>query len=102
MTHDPAVVPAGMPSSAGNPAAADRQRKGWRRPGNTDTAVRIELAHPGYHVWVSDAGWWYATRTQSWARGQAATVHGPGPGELCGALAKEEAATMGRAMAGAW
>jgi hypothetical protein len=29
-------------------------------------------------------------------------VHGPGPGELDGALADEEAATMGRAMTGAW
>ena len=108
MIPEPAAIPAGIPAGAGNlPAVAGRQRvsRGTGTPhlaGNADLARQIELAHPGYHVWVSDAGWWYATRTQSWARGQAATVHGPGPGELCGALAEEEAATMGRAMSGAW
>jgi hypothetical protein len=66
-----------------------------------EIAGQIQRAYPGYHVWVSDAGWWYATRIRPWARGQSATVHGPGPGELTGALAAEEAATLGRAMAGA-
>lgn len=68
----------------------------------TEAAGQIEKAHPGYHVWTSDAGWWYATRTRPWACGQAATVHGPGPGELSAALAEEEAATFGRAMTGGW
>jgi hypothetical protein len=70
--------------------------------GNYEVAAQIERAYPGYHVWISDAGWWYATRTHSWARGQSATVHGPGPGELTGALAAEEAAIIGCAMTGAW
>ena len=26
------------------------------------TAHQIERAYPGYHVWASDEGWWYATR----------------------------------------
>ena len=73
-------------------------------PGHRDheVAAQIERAYPGYHVWTSDTGWWYATRRQSWARGQSATVHGPGPGELTGALAAEEAAKVGCAMTGAW
>jgi hypothetical protein len=25
-----------------------------------EVAERIEAAHPGYRVWVSDEGWWYA------------------------------------------
>lgn len=69
---------------------------------NEDVAGQIERAYPGYHVWTSDAGWWYATRRQPWVHGKSATVHGPGPGELFGALAEEEAVTIGRAMAGAW
>jgi hypothetical protein len=108
MIPEPAGIPAGVPSGAGNLAVAVGRQwapRGMRAPhlaGIADIAERIEFAHPGYHVWVSDAGWWYATRTKTWARGQAATVHGPGPGELDGALAEEEAATMGRAMTGAW
>jgi hypothetical protein len=108
MIPELAGIPAGVPSGAGNLAVADGQHwapRGTGAPhlaGNADIAGRIELDHPGYHVWVSDAGWWYATRTKTWAHGQAATVHGPGPGELCGALAEEEAASMGRAMTGAW
>jgi hypothetical protein len=102
MLPEPSGIPAGIPSGAGNPPVAGGQQWAPHLAGNADIAMRIELAHPGYHVWVSDAGWWYATRTQSWARGQAATVHGPGPGELRGALAVEEAATMSRAMSGAW
>lgn len=102
MVPEPAVVPAGIPAGAGNLPVAAGQQWAPHLAGNADIATRIELAYPGFHVWVSDAGWWYATRTQSWARGQAATVHGPGPWELCGALAVEEAATMGRAMSGAW
>ena len=106
MIPEPAGIPLGVPSGAGNLAVAAGQQ--WvpagapDLAGDADAVGRIELAYPGYHVWVSDAGWWYATRKESWAHGQAATVHGPGPGELCGALAEEEAATMGRAMTGAW
>jgi hypothetical protein len=64
--------------------------------------MQIERAYPGYHVWISDAGWWYATRTHPRARGQSPTLHGPGPGELSTALAEEEAVALGRAMGGAW
>ena len=69
---------------------------------NDEIAMQIERAYPGYHVWISDAGWWYATRTHPRARGQSPTVHGPGPGELSTALAEEEAVALGRAMGGAW
>jgi hypothetical protein len=75
---------------------------GRNEDGRNEVAGQIERAYPGYHVWTSDAGWWYATRMRPWARGQSATVHGPGPGELSGALAEEEAVTLGRAMTGAW
>jgi hypothetical protein len=66
------------------------------------TPGQIEDAYPAYHVWVSDDGWWYATRTHPPVRGQSATVHAPGPAELAAALAAEEAVIIGRAMAGAW
>jgi hypothetical protein len=102
MGPEPAGIPTGIPPGAGNLPVAAGQQWAPHLAGNADIAARIEHAHPGYHVWVSDAGWWYATRTQSWAHGQAATVHGPGPRELCDALDAEEAATMGRAMSGAW
>ena len=73
-----------------------------QRDENDEIAMQIERAYPGYHVWISDAGWWYATRTHPRARGQSPTVHGSGPGELSTALAEEEAPTLGRAMGGAW
>jgi hypothetical protein len=88
----PAHVPPGQQASTGQQASS----------GQREAAARIEQAYPEYHVWISDAGWWYATRTHSWARGRSATVHGPGPGELAAALAAEEAATTGWAMTGAW
>jgi hypothetical protein len=91
-----------MASSEGIMAGASAAGAAPRLAGNAEIAGQIERAYPGYHVWISDAGWWYATRTHTWARGQSATVHGPGPGELSGALAEEEADTIGRAMAGAW
>ena len=69
---------------------------------NAEAAAQIEHAYPGYHVWISDEGWWYATRTRPRMPGQSATVHGAGPGELTRALAAEEAAASGRAMAAAW
>jgi hypothetical protein len=53
-------------------------------------ALQIEVACPGWRVWRSDEGWWYATRVQRAARGVAATVSGSGPDELADALAREE------------
>jgi hypothetical protein len=50
----------------------------------------IEQAHAGYHVWVSDEGWWYATKVEPSARGWAATLDGPGPVELTLALSHAE------------
>ena len=67
-----------------------------------EIAGQIERAYPGYHVWTSDAGWWYATRMHPQAPGQAVTMYGQGPGELTVALAAEEAATLSRTRAGAW
>ena len=67
-----------------------------------EVAGQIERAYPGYHVWTSDAGWWYATRMHPQAPGQAETMYGHGPGELTVALAAEEAATLSRTRAGAW
>jgi len=67
-----------------------------------EAAGQIERAYPGYHVWISDEGWWYATRTSPHTYGQAATVHASGPAELAEALAAEEAAAGGHAMAAAW
>jgi len=51
---------------------------------------QIESAYPGWRVWCSDEGWWYATRVLPRARGEAATVYGAGPEELTAALAQEE------------
>jgi hypothetical protein len=102
MILEPAGLSAGMPASDQTLAVAAASSTDPRVPRNLEIAGQIERAYPGYHVWTSDAGWWYATRMHPWARGQSATVHGPGPGELSGALAEEEADTIGRAMAGAW
>src|SRR5690348_14091082 len=33
--------------------------------GRQEAAVQLERDYPGYHVWTSDGGWWYATRTHS-------------------------------------
>jgi hypothetical protein len=55
-----------------------------------EVARQIERAYPGYHVWTSDEGWWYATRVSSSARGQSHTVHGADPDELTAELAAEE------------
>ena len=73
----------------------------WRAR-SEEIAGQIERAYPGYHVWTSDAGWWYATRMHPQAPGQAETMYGRGPGDLTVALAAEEAATLSRARAGAW
>ncbi len=97
MTLEPVEVWSLLPS--GEEVLADA---GARRDENDEIAMQIERAYPGYHVWISDAGWWYATRTHPRARGQSPTVHGSGPGELSTALAEEEAVTLGRAMGGAW
>jgi hypothetical protein len=100
------LKPAGVPAATSCGLRIHGKRSSQDTPpraaSTAEIAEQIERAYPGYRVWVSDAGWWYATRTQPWACGQAATVHGPGPGELFGALAEEDAATLGRAMSGAW
>jgi hypothetical protein len=61
-------------------------------PAQAETARQIGRAYPGWRVWVSDGGWWYATRARPWARGQSATVVGPTPEALAGELAAEDAA----------
>ena len=63
----------------------------------TEIARQIERAYPGYHVWTSDEGWWYATRTSARARGESPTVHGANPGELTTELAAEESPVLDRA-----
>lgn len=54
---------------------------------------QIEATHAGYHVWVSDEGWWYAVKAGPAARGWAATVDGAGPVELDLALREAEGET---------
>jgi len=105
MTLDAAGPPSGAPSEPEGqvpvprkPADAPALASGNQR----EAAAQLERDHSEYHIWVSDTGWWYATRRQPWARGQSATVHGPGPRELAAALAAEEAVTIGCAMTGAW
>lgn len=90
------------PSGEGTLAGASAPGAGPQLDENEEIAKQIERAYPGYHVWISDTGWWYATRTHPRARGQSPTVHGPGPGELSSALAEEEAVIIGRAMSGTW
>lgn len=102
MSLKPVGVPPARPPAEGTLAGARAPGPALPPDEHAEVAGQIERAYPGYHVWVSDAGWWYATRTHSRARGQSATVHGAGPGELSGALAAEEAVTMGRAAGGAW
>lgn len=55
-----------------------------------ETARQIERAYTGYHVFVSDEGWWYASR----ARGQSQTVCGANPDELTRQLSAEETAAV--------
>src|ERR1700723_1512550 len=104
MVRRPAGIPSGRSKSRPFHGKTSSQDAAPRSDEFTtsELVVQIERAHPGFRVWISDDGWWYATRTQPWACGLAATVHGPGPGELSGAIAEEEAATPGRAMSGAW
>jgi hypothetical protein len=61
-------------------------------PEQAGTAAGTEDAYPGYHVWVSDEGWWYASRADSRARGPSRTVCGASPDELTRELAAEHAA----------
>lgn len=102
MTLEPVEVRSLLPSADEILAGAPAPDAAPQRDEYSEIAMQIERAYPGYHVWISDAGWWYATRTHPRARGQSPTVHGPGPGELSTALAEEEAVTLGRAMGGAW
>ena len=64
---------------------------------NSDSEVcgQVERAYPGYRVWVSDEGWWYASRVSPRALGRSPTVCGAGPEDLTLALQKDadEAAT---------
>jgi hypothetical protein len=62
-------------------------------PGQAEIAGQIERAYPGYHVWTSDEGHWYATRARPRARGTSPTVCGADPDELTTELSVEEAAT---------
>ena len=55
-----------------------------------EIARQIEHAYPGYHLWASDGGWWYATKTSPRARGESPTLFGANPGELTTELAAEE------------
>jgi hypothetical protein len=57
-----------------------------------EIAGQIERAYPGYHVWTSDEGHWYATRARPRARGASPTVCGTNPDELTSELSAEEAA----------
>lgn len=61
-------------------------------PGQAETAAQVERAYPGYHVWVSDEDWWYASRISPRARGQSPTVCGSTPNELTSELSAEETA----------
>jgi hypothetical protein len=61
-------------------------------PAQAEVAGEIERAYPGYHVWTSDEGYWYATRARPRARGISPTVCGADPGELTCELSAEEAA----------
>lgn len=65
------------------------------RPDQAQTAREIEQAFPGFHVWVSDQGWWYASRARRRARGrgQLPALRGADPGELTSALFAADAAT---------
>ena len=61
-------------------------------PADRETARQIERAYPGYHVWASAEGYWYASRTSTRATGPSATVRGAGPDELTTELAAEQGA----------
>ena len=61
-------------------------------PAQAEVAAQIERAWPGYHVWTSDEGHWYATRARPRARGTSPTVCGATPDELTWELAIEDKA----------
>ena len=52
---------------------------------------QIEADHPGYGVWVSSEGWWYASRVSPQAAGRTPTVFGATPDRLITALAADAA-----------
>jgi hypothetical protein len=78
------VVPSSTPGSAQAAKAGHAMT-----PDQAETAGQIEHAYPGYHVWISDEGWWYASRVNSLARGQSQTVCGATDRELAHALSAE-------------
>jgi len=61
-------------------------------PGGAEIAGQIERAYPGYHVWTSDEGYWYASRTRLIATGPSPTVCGASPEELTTELSAEQGA----------
>jgi hypothetical protein len=61
-------------------------------PGRAEIAGQIERAYPGYHVWTSDEGYWYASRTRLIATGPSPTVCGASPDELATELSAEQGA----------
>jgi hypothetical protein len=52
---------------------------------------QIEAGHPGYRVWVSSEGWWYASRVSPLAAGRTPTVFGASSDRLTAALAADAA-----------
>lgn len=61
-------------------------------PEQAEIAGQIERAYPGYHVWTSDEGHWYASRTSSRATGPSLTVCGADPDQLTTELSAEQGA----------
>lgn len=61
-------------------------------PAQADIAGQIERAYLGYHVWTSDEGYWYASRTSLIATGPSPTVCGADPDELTTELSSEQGA----------
>ena len=61
-------------------------------PAQAEIAAQIERAYRGYHVWTSDEGYWYASRTRPIATGPSPTVAGANPDELTTELSYEQGA----------
>ena len=65
-------------------------------PAQSEIARQIERAYPGYHIWTSDEGYWYASRTRLIATGPSPTVCGANPDELTTELCNEQGAAARR------